>query len=116
MEMTSPTGTQAPTPDPSRRRPRKSPRRRMLERIARYAVREAFLRGIPPAVIFGIMLTENAQFISRAKSNVGAVGLMQVYPKVWLKDLSRLFGARDVAADSTNLRFGVFILSTYLKP
>src|SRR6185503_15763783 len=32
--------------------------------IARYAVREAFLRGIPPAVIFGIMLTENAQFVS----------------------------------------------------
>ncbi|HJQ19606.1 MAG TPA: transglycosylase SLT domain-containing protein [Gemmatimonadaceae bacterium] len=84
--------------------------------VARYAVREAFLRGIPPAVIFGIMLTENAQFISKAKSNVGAVGLMQVYPKVWLKALSQKFGARDIAADSTNLRYGIFILQTYLKP
>lgn len=84
--------------------------------IARFAVREAFLRGIPPAVIFGVMLTENAQFISRAKSNVGAVGLMQVYPKVWLKDLSRKFGAKDIESDSTNLRFGVFILSNYLRP
>ena len=46
--------------------------------IAHFAVREAFLRGVPPAVIFGVMLTENAQFISRAQSNVGAVGLMQV--------------------------------------
>jgi hypothetical protein len=84
--------------------------------IARYAVREAFLRGIPPAVIFGIMLTENAQFVSRAKSNVGAVGLMQVYPKVWLKSLSQKFGTSNIAADSTNLRYGVFILQTYLKP
>lgn len=84
--------------------------------IARFAVREAFLRGIPPAVIFGIMLTENAQFISHAQSNVGAVGLMQVYPKVWLKELSRKFGTTNIAADSTNLRFGVFILQTYLKP
>lgn len=84
--------------------------------VARYAVREAFLRGIPPAVIFGIMLTENAQFVSRAKSNVGAVGLMQVYPKVWLKSLSRKFGTTNIAEDSTNLRMGVFILQTYLKP
>jgi hypothetical protein len=84
--------------------------------IAHFAVREAFLRGVPPAVIFGVMLTENAQFISKAQSNVGAVGLMQVYPKVWLKDLSKKFGASDIEADSTNLRYGVFILEHYLKP
>ena len=84
--------------------------------IAHFAVREAFLRGVPPAVIFGVMLTENAQFISKAQSNVGAVGLMQVYPKVWLKDLSRKFGTADLEADSTNLRYGVFILEHYLKP
>ena len=41
---------------------------------------------------------------------------MQVYPKVWLKALSKKFGANDIAADSTNLRYGVFILSNYLKP
>jgi len=93
---------------------RMSPER--ADTVARYAVREAFLRGIPPAVIFGVMLTENAQFISRAKSNVGAVGLMQVYPKVWLKELSKKFGQSDIATDSTNLRYGVFILSNYLKP
>jgi hypothetical protein len=84
--------------------------------IAHFAVREAFLRGVPPAVIFGVMLTENAQFISRAQSNVGAVGLMQVYPKVWLKSLSQKFGTSNIAADSTNLRYGVFILQEYLKP
>ena len=84
--------------------------------IARFAVREAFLRGVPPAVIFGVMLTENAQFISRAQSNVGAVGLMQVYPKVWFKELSKKFQDPNIAADSTNLRYGVFILEHYLKP
>ncbi len=92
---------------------RMSPAR--ADSIAHFAVREAFLRGVPPAVIFGVMLTENAQFVSRAKSNVGAVGLMQVYPKVWLKALSDQFGA-NVDTDSTNLRYGVFILEQYLKP
>jgi hypothetical protein len=84
--------------------------------IAHFAVREAFLRGVPPAVIFGVMLTENAQFISHAKSNVGAVGLMQVYPKYWFKELSKKFSDPNIEADSTNLRYGVFILEHYLKP
>jgi soluble lytic murein transglycosylase-like protein len=84
--------------------------------IAHFAVREAFLRGVPPAVIFGVMLTENARFISHAQSNVGAVGLMQVYPKYWFKELSKKFGDPNIAVDSTNLRYGVFILEHYLKP
>ena len=84
--------------------------------IAHFAVREAFLRGVPPAVIFGVMLTENAQFISHAKSNVGAVGLMQVYPKYWFKELSKKFSDPNIEADSTNLRYGIFILEHYLKP
>ena len=82
--------------------------------IAFYAVREAYIRGIPPAVIFGVMLTENAQFVSKAMSDVGAVGLMQIYPKVWLKELSAKFG-KDLASDSTNLKYGAYILSQYIK-
>ena len=83
--------------------------------IAYYAVREAHRRGIPPAVIFGVMLTENALFVSNAMSNVGAVGLMQIYPKIWLKELGDRFGT-DLASDSTNLKYGVYILSEYIKP
>src|SRR5262249_26114253 len=49
-----------------------------------------------------------------AMSNVGAVGLMQIYPKVWLKALSPKFG-KDLASDSTNLKYGVYILSEYVK-
>lgn len=82
--------------------------------VAYYAVREAYLRGIPPAVVFGVMLTENSRFVSSALSNVGAVGLMQVYPKVWLKALQEKFGS-DLSTDSTNLKYGVYILSTYIK-
>lgn len=83
--------------------------------IAFYAVREAYRRGIPPAVMFGVMLTENALFISSAQSNVGAVGLMQVYPKIWLKALGAKFG-RDLTSDSTNVKYGAFILSQYINP
>jgi len=88
--------------------------RARADSIAYYAVREAYIRGIPPAVIFGVMLTENAQFVSKAMSDVGAVGLMQIYPKVWLKELSAKFG-KDLASDSTNLKYGVYILSQYVK-
>lgn len=84
--------------------------------IALYAVREAYVRHISPAIIFGVMLTENARFISAATSNVGAVGLMQVYPKVWLTQaLKQTLGA-DLASDSTNVKYGVFILSRYFNP
>lgn len=82
--------------------------------IAYYAVREAYRRGVPPAVVFGVMLTENAMFVSSAMSNVGAVGLMQVYPKIWLKALGDKLG-RDLRSDSTNLKYGIYILSSYLK-
>jgi hypothetical protein len=82
--------------------------------ISFYAVRESYVQGVPPAVVFGVMLTENAMFVSNAMSNVGAVGLMQVYPKVWLKALHKKFGS-DLAADSTNLKYGIYILKSYLK-
>lgn len=84
--------------------------------IATYAVREAYVRGISPAIIFGVMLTENARFISGALSNVGAVGLMQVYPKIWLKKQYTDSLGTDLASDSTNVRYGVFILSQYFNP
>ena len=82
--------------------------------IAYYAVRESYVNAIPPAVVFGVMLTENSRFISGAMSSVGAVGLMQVYPKIWLKALRARFGS-DLAADSTNLKYGIYILKTYVK-
>src|SRR5918999_2663689 len=83
--------------------------------IAGFAVREGYIRGIPPALIFGLMLTENATFISKATSNVGAIGLMQIYPKYWVKPLGKRFGP-DLEDDETNIRYGVYIMQEYLKP
>lgn len=83
--------------------------------VAGYVVRESHLRGVPPALIFGLMLTENSRFERTARSNVGAVGIMQIYPKVWLRPLGKEFGT-DLESDSTNVKYGVFILSQYFKP
>jgi hypothetical protein len=83
--------------------------------VAFFAVREAYSRNLPPALIFGVMLTENSTFISKARSNVGAAGLMQIYGKVWLSALGKKFG-RDLENDETNFKYGAFILSEYLKP
>jgi hypothetical protein len=81
--------------------------------LATFAVREAYKQRIPPALVFGVLMTENATFKSKAKSNVGAVGLMQVYPKYWVPTLGKKFG-RDLRNDETNLRYGVHILAHYV--
>jgi soluble lytic murein transglycosylase-like protein len=77
--------------------------------LADVAVREAYTRKIPPALVLGVMLTENDELRSSARSRVGAIGLMQVYPKPWRGALGRKFGT-NVHADSTNLKYGIFIL------
>lgn len=77
--------------------------------LADVAVREAYTRKIPPALVLGVMLTENSQFKSSAKSNVGAVGLMQIEPKSWTRALGPKFGT-NLRSDSTNLKYGIYIL------
>jgi hypothetical protein len=77
--------------------------------LADVAVREAYTRRVPPALVLGVMLTENDLLNSAAKSSVGAVGLMQVYPKHWRDALGPRFGT-NLHADSTNLKYGIFIL------
>ncbi|GJG85761.1 hypothetical protein tb265_09420 [Gemmatimonadetes bacterium T265] len=81
--------------------------------VATYAVREAYKHRLPPALVFGVLLTENRDFRSTARSSYGAVGLMQIVPRVWVPTLAKLFG-RNVTRDETNLQYGVHILSHYL--
>jgi soluble lytic murein transglycosylase-like protein len=76
--------------------------------LADVAVREAYTRKVPPALVLGVMLTENDELKSSARSHVGAVGLMQVHPRPW-RVLARKFGS-NVHTDSTNLKYGIFIL------
>lgn len=82
--------------------------------IARVAVREAYHRRIPPALVLGVMLTENDGFKKSARSNVGALGLMQVMPRVWMPNLGPILG-RNLKDDETNLRYGVYILKHFAK-
>lgn len=78
-------------------------------RIADAAVRQAYAERVPPALVLGVMMLENDEFKPRARSKVGAVGLMQIMPNVWRPTLGRKFG-RDLHDDATNVRYGAFIL------
>jgi soluble lytic murein transglycosylase-like protein len=82
--------------------------------IARVAVREAYHRRIPPALVLGVMLTENDQFKRNARSNVGALGLMQIMPRLWTPNLGPILG-RNLKDDETNLRYGIYILKHFAK-
>ncbi len=83
-----------------------------VDSIARVAVREAYHRRIPPALVLGVMLTENDHFKSTARSNVGALGLMQIMPRLWTPNLGPILG-RNLRDDETNLRYGVYILKHF---
>jgi hypothetical protein len=84
------------------------------DELAAFAVREAYVRRVPPALVLGVMLTENRGLASTARSNVGAVGLMQIHAPAWKRSLGKLLGT-NLRDDETNLRYGVFILSHYLR-
>lgn len=78
-------------------------------RLADVAVREAYRRQVPPALVLGVLLTENTELKSTARSRQGALGLMQIHPGPWRSSLGELFG-RNLRNDTTNLRYGVYIL------
>jgi hypothetical protein len=84
------------------------------EELANVAVRQAYRRRVPPALVFGVMLTENDELKSRARSKVGAVGLMQIHGKAWVRPLGKIFGT-NLRDDATNLKYGVFILGHLLE-
>ena len=82
--------------------------------IARVAVREAYHRRIPPALVLGVMLTENDRFKPNARSKVGALGLMQIMPRLWTPNLGPILG-HNLRDDETNLRYGVYILRHFAR-
>jgi hypothetical protein len=87
--------------------------RERADSLADVAVHEAYVRRVPPALVLGVMLTENDVLKSSARSKVGAVGLMQVHPRPW-RSLRARFGS-DLRDDRTNLKYGVFILGYLLR-
>lgn len=78
-------------------------------RIADAAVRQAYALDIPPALVLGVMLTENTTLKPTARSSVGALGLMQIMPRLWRPVLGHRYG-RNLRDDATNVRYGIYIL------
>jgi hypothetical protein len=82
-------------------------------RIAQAIVTEGGKKNIDPALLVGVLLTEDAKLDPRAKSSVGARGLMQVMPfhaGKWKGCTSA-----DLFAIDSNICHGVSILADLIK-
>jgi hypothetical protein len=82
-------------------------------RIAQSIVVEGGKKNIDPALLVGVLLTEDAKLDPRAKSSVGARGLMQVMPfhaGKWKGCTSA-----DLFAIDSNICHGVSILADLIK-
>lgn len=81
--------------------------------IAGALVSEGTKKNLDPALLIGVLLTENAKLDPTARSNVSARGLMQVMPfhaGKW-KDCP----SRDLADIASNICYGTSILAQYMK-
>ena len=81
--------------------------------IANALVTEGAKKNLDPALLIGVLLTENAKLDPRARSNVSARGLMQVMPfhaGKW-KDCP----SSDLADIASNICYGTSILAQYIK-
>jgi soluble lytic murein transglycosylase-like protein len=85
----------------------------LAQRIAGAIVVEGGKKNINPALLVGVLLTEDAKLDPRAKSSVGARGLMQVMPfhaGKWKGCTSA-----DLFAIDSNICHGVSILADLIK-
>ena len=81
--------------------------------IAQAIIREGGKRNLDPALLIGVLLTENAKLEPQARSNVSARGLMQVMPfhaGKWKECPSR-----DLADIDSNICYGTSILADLVK-
>ena len=86
--------------------------REFSDRLSRAIVKEANYLQVEPSLLAGVLLTENAPLDVRARSNQGAIGLMQVMQ----------FHAGEYDCDSSdllqveaNICHGARVLGYYLK-
>lgn len=81
--------------------------------IAQALVTEGAKKHLDPALLIGVLLTENAKLDPKARSNVSARGLMQVMPfhaGKWKECPSS-----DLADIASNICYGTSILAQYIK-
>jgi hypothetical protein len=81
--------------------------------IAQALVTEGRKKNLDPALLIGVLLTENAKLDPGASSNVSARGLMQVMPfhKGKWKDCP----SNDLVDIGSNICYGTSILAQYIK-
>ncbi len=76
-------------------------------------VRYSQSAGIDPAWAYGIMRQES-RFVTSARSNVGASGLMQIMPdtaKYIARSLGENYSASNANSGDTNIRYGTWYMS-----
>ncbi|MER9580911.1 lytic transglycosylase domain-containing protein [Mesorhizobium sp. M0276] len=92
----------------------KEPRPDLLEGVpAEYAKLVTTIsaeEGVDPNLMLSIMRVENVGFDPQAVSSAGAIGLMQVMPKV-----GEAFGATDLTEPSENIRVGARFLRVLVE-
>ena len=79
-------------------------------------VRYSQSAGIDPAWAYGIMRQES-RFVTSARSNVGASGLMQIMPdtaKYIARNLGESYSASRANSGDTNIRYGTWYMSDIL--
>jgi hypothetical protein len=84
----------------------------IADRIADAVVIEGRKNQIDPVLLVGVMLTEDAKLDPRAKSNVGARGLMQVMP---FHSGKWGCGSKDLYNIESNICHGVSVLAQTIK-
>jgi hypothetical protein len=81
--------------------------------IANAIIREGGKRNLDPALLIGLLLTENAKLDPQARSNVSARGLMQVMP--FHAGKWKACPSRDLADIETNICYGTSILADLVR-
>lgn len=84
----------------------------VADRIADALVLEGRKKQIDPVLLVGVMLVEDAKLDPRAKSNVGARGLMQVMP---FHSGNWGCGSKDLYNIESNICHGVSVLAQTIK-
>jgi len=88
---------------------------RISKNVCREIVREA-MRQPKPLVLLAIMEVES-NFVPTARSNKNAIGLMQILPSAWDKDLIKrgdIKERRDLYDIGTNVKCGSYIFQLFL--
>jgi len=81
--------------------------------IAKALIREGGKRNLDPAMLIGLLLTEDAKLDPKAKSNVKATGLMQVMP--FHAGKWKACPSKDLTDIDANICYGTSILADLVK-